>query len=50
MTVTLATTPGKTYDYGTTFCSMWAADVAPGLSAVSLVVWALAGVFIILSA
>jgi|HubBroStandDraft_1064217.scaffolds.fasta_scaffold15984_5 hypothetical protein len=49
-TVTLTTLPSTTLDYGTPFCNVWNADVAPTLTTVSLVVWALLGVFILLSA
>jgi hypothetical protein len=49
-TVTLVTIPGHTYDYGSTFCSIWATYAAPALAAVMLAGWALVGIFIVLSA
>ena len=50
LTIEFATVPGHTYDYGTIICNIWDTYAAPTLSAVSLVAWALMGVFILLSA
>jgi hypothetical protein len=41
---------GETIDYGSTFCSFWAANVATPLSVAALVMWALLGCFIFLKA
>jgi hypothetical protein len=49
-TVSLTTLPSTTLDYGTPFCNVWNSYAAPTLTTVSLVVWALLGVFILLSA
>lgn len=48
-TVTLATF-SKTFDYGSTACQVWNNYIATPLSLILLAVWAVAGVFIVLSA
>jgi hypothetical protein len=49
-TLTLATIPGHTFDYGTTMCSLWGTYALPALSGTTMVVWSLVGIFILMSA
>jgi hypothetical protein len=46
----VATLGNKVLDYGTTFCSIWNTYVEPNMAPVMIVVWALVGIFIVMSA
>jgi uncharacterized membrane protein len=48
--VTLATFGGATFNYGTQACAVWTSYIETPLTAIMLIVWAVAGVFIVLSA
>lgn len=48
--VTLATLNNQTFNYGTTACEVWTSYIATPLAAILLAVYAVAGVFIVLSA